>query len=386
VSTIGPLLAFGDAVANTVGDAIIASRQTSAAPAAGLGAGLLLLVQDDAGGFQDAARIAGVLRNVTPATADGELQFFTRTAGAALSERYRIDGTGNLTMRGDFDFTAATDNQGDLGTATLRWATVTANAHRVFAVAGDPNPTAKISSSTLSLGKDTADALSWTLTVGTVSGRADMGSGNLLASIGAAAFKNYNAVGEANERMALAPSTLSFGAGAAAVVDLSIGRGLVSGVAHWQMSGGNVLDAIGAGSFDVRGAVAHVNAQASLNATSLRFGAGGATAPDVRVARTLAQELTIDDNNAGAADINVVPVADGNGNIGTAAKRWKLVRAVTITSGDLGFDDAGCALCGRGFAVSEDLVLRVVAIEPDVHGSMTRTVPVHQHCAARGRA
>jgi len=49
--------------------------------------------------------------------------------------------------------------------------------------------------------------------------------------------------------------------------------------------------------------------------------------------------LTIDDNNAGAADINVVPVADNNGNVGTAAKRWKLVRAVTITPGRLTFAD-----------------------------------------------
>jgi hypothetical protein len=42
--------------------------------------------------------------------------------GNTPTERWRFENAGNLTMQGNYDFTPATDNQGDVGTASLRWA------------------------------------------------------------------------------------------------------------------------------------------------------------------------------------------------------------------------------------------------------------------------
>jgi len=39
-----------------------------------------------------------------------------------------------------------------------------------------------------------------------------------------------------------------------------------------------------------------------------------------------------------AGDLNIIPNTDNTGNIGTGAKRWKLVRAVTVTTGDLNLE------------------------------------------------
>ncbi len=73
---------------------------------------------------------------------------------------------------------------------------------------------------------------------------------------------------------------------------------------------------------------------------------------------------------------------DNNSNVGTAAKRWKLVRAVTITSGDIGFDDPLCVLCKRVFEEDQNLVLHVIRVEMEKGGRVTKTVPVHEHCRA----
>lgn len=70
------------------------------------------------------------------------------------------------------------------------------------------------------------------------------------------------------------------------------------------------------------------------------------------------------------------------GSIGDAQNRWQLVRAVTITSGDVCFDDQACQICGNPFEEGDDLVLRVIRIEPDgdTGRRLTRTVPAHHGC------
>ena len=245
---------------------------------------------------------------------------------------------------------------------------------------GDVNATAQFTGSQMDLGAGGATAVDSTI-LRQAANVFETGSGDAFYAVNAILGRR-NASGDVNATAQFTGSQMDLGAGGATAVDSTILRQAAN---VFETGSGDAFFAVNA-VIGRKTASGDANAVALFGIGNVLLGAGGATAPDVRIARTSPQTLTIDDNNAGAADINVVPVADGNGNIGTAAKRWKLVRAVTITSGDLGFDDAGCALCGRGFAVSEDLVLRVVAIEPDVHGSMTRTVPVHQHCAARGRA
>lgn len=72
----------------------------------------------------------------------------------------------------------------------------------------------------------------------------------------------------------------------------------------------------------------------------------------------------------------IMPSADNQGNIGNNGQRWALVRAVTITSGDLGFEEQICPKCDEAFVVGDALVLLVKAL----HDLGTLTVPIHLRC------
>lgn len=114
--------------------------------------------------------------------------------------------------------------------------------------------------------------------------------------------------------------------------------------------------------------------------TSLGFLRSAANVLDLSVAATSRFRW----NSTGTGEY--IPPVDDNGSIGTATNRWTLVRAVTITSGDLAFDDEACAVCRRGFAVNDNVVLRVHKVaEETLKGGKTRpvtyTVPCHQRCA-----
>jgi hypothetical protein len=82
-------------------------------------------------------------------------------------------------------------------------------------------------------------------------------------------------------------------------------------------------------------ASADANPGSRLGTTALLMGAGGATALDLSLSRTGTREWSFGDNAGGAADIDVIPIIDNVNNLGTAAKRWKLIRGVTVTAGDL---------------------------------------------------
>lgn len=119
----------------------------------------------------------------------------------------------------------------------------------------------------------------------------------------------------------------------------------------------------------------------TINGGSIELGLGGATVPDIVMKRSAtAKTLILDDG--GGLGIDVVPDTDNTGSIGTGNLRFALVRAVTITSGDVCFDDQTCKVCGQPFAEGEDLVLRVIRIEPDGDSGrrLTRTVPAHHGC------
>jgi len=125
-----------------------------------------------------------------------------------------------------------------------------------------------------------------------------------------------------------------------------------------------------------------VEMRSTLPGGEIRMGVGGVAlnVPDVYLSRTSAGTLTVDDGAGNG--ITIVPSVNGTGNVGTAAKRFSLVRAVTITSGDVCFDDQTCQVCGQPFAEGDDLVLRVIRIEPDgdTGRKLTRTVPAHHGC------
>jgi hypothetical protein len=80
-------------------------------------------------------------------------------------------------------------------------------------------------------------------------------------------------------------------------------------------------------SYLVYAAAGDANASTSLTSQTLLFGAGGASAADLRVRRTAASTLAFDNNGAGAATL--VPATDAAGAFGTASLRWSDVVANT---------------------------------------------------------
>lgn len=83
------------------------------------------------------------------------------------------------------------------------------------------------------------------------------------------------------------------------------------------------------------------------------------------------KKITIVDAGEG-----VYPETDGTKEVGNATKRWGLVRAVTITSGDLGFEETACYLCKKPFALEDEIILVVTSISR----VEIRCVPAHRKC------
>jgi len=76
-----------------------------------------------------------------------------------------------------------------------------------------------------------------------------------------------------------------------------------------------------------------------------------------------------------------IPPADNQGSVGTAARRFALVRATTITSGDLAFEDEACPKCGTGFEEDDEIVLKVYKVKADDEGRrVSYSVPMHSRC------
>jgi hypothetical protein len=72
------------------------------------------------------------------------------------------------------------------------------------------------------------------------------------------------------------------------------------------------------------------------------------------------------------------PATDGYSYVGTATYRFNLVRAVTVTTGDLGFEERRCLVCGREFREGDAVVLKVRRVDGD--NMQMLLVPVHAEC------
>jgi hypothetical protein len=79
-----------------------------------------------------------------------------------------------------------------------------------------------------------------------------------------------------------------------------------------------------------------------------------------------------------STDHTLEPATDGYSYIGTASYRFRYIRGVSVISGDLGFEDRRCLVCGREFREGDAVVLKVRKVDPD-HLQML-CVPVHAEC------
>jgi len=84
--------------------------------------------------------------------------------------------------------------------------------------------------------------------------------------------------------------------------------------------------------------------------------------------------MPIDSNT----DHTLVPYTDTYSYIGTATRRFYQVRALYVTSGDLGFEEMHCMVCGKPFKENDSIVLKVRKIDKDNRQMLT--VPVHVEC------
>lgn len=75
---------------------------------------------------------------------------------------------------------------------------------------------------------------------------------------------------------------------------------------------------------------------------------------------------------------HVRPFSDGYSYIGDSEHRFNLVRAITITQGDLGFEEMRCMVCGKPFKENDSIVLKVRKVDKD--NRQILTVPVHAEC------
>jgi len=74
-------------------------------------------------------------------------------------------------------------------------------------------------------------------------------------------------------------------------------------------------------------------------------------------------------------DRNWRPNTDDMANVGTDSYRFSLVRAVTITSGQLGFEEKSCFKCGEPFEEGDAVLLLVRNVS-----NVTATIPIHEKC------
>jgi hypothetical protein len=77
-------------------------------------------------------------------------------------------------------------------------------------------------------------------------------------------------------------------------------------------------------------------------------------------------------------DATIRPQTDGCSYIGGDTYRFNLVRAITITPGDLGFEEDRCMVCGEPFKENDSIVLKVRKLDPEHRQILT--VPVHAKC------
>lgn len=86
-----------DDAATGVTDVLTVGHATTGIAGSGIGTGVLLQAENDAGTAADAARVTAVLTDAGSGTEASELRFSTRTGGGALTHVATLDGAGTLT-------------------------------------------------------------------------------------------------------------------------------------------------------------------------------------------------------------------------------------------------------------------------------------------------
>jgi hypothetical protein len=247
-------------------------------------------------------------------------------------------------------------------------------------------------------------AIGWGAAVSGISGSAF--GGNATASAGSATAFGNGATASATNSIAFGQSTTAshassfcwgvgavttatnqgvFGSASIPLTSLFFGQGVSSATPSatitWTVTGGSGAAVTGS-DWLISGSLA---GDAATGGGDLAFAVAIAGTGTTRT--TIASILAASGNIELSGDRQFIPAVDDDWSVGTAARRFTLVRAVTITSGDIGFDDAGCSICGRELATDDDLVLRVRDRDPA--GTLRRvsyTVPVHAACAGWTRA
>ena len=74
----------------------------------------------------------------------------------------------------------------------------------------------------------------------------------------------------------------------------------------------------------------------------------------------------------------LVPYVDGYSYIGTSTNRFYYIRGLTVVSGDIGFEDRRCLVCGREFKEGDAVVLKVRKVDDE--NMQVLAVPVHAEC------
>lgn len=81
------------------------------------------------------------------------------------------------------------------------------------------------------------------------------------------------------------------------------------------------------------------------------------------------------DKSGNFTTIGSAAPSDNAKDWGDATHRWKLVRGVTITSGDYAYEEQSCPLCGKNFKLGDFIKTIVVKTNPHTH-----VIPVHENC------
>lgn len=85
-----------DAGTADIVNTVTVSRGSTGTAADGFGASIVFTLDDDAGAQNDAARIGGLMTDVSAGSFVSALNFYTSTGGAAPAERMRITGAGDV--------------------------------------------------------------------------------------------------------------------------------------------------------------------------------------------------------------------------------------------------------------------------------------------------
>jgi hypothetical protein len=112
-------ITVNDATNNATSTVLTVSHTTSGTPTNGLGPCINFAGEDSANAVEVLSSVCGAFSDVTTTSEDGFIALFTRAAGAALTERLRVNSTGEVGIGKTATVGVELDVQGDTATSTL---------------------------------------------------------------------------------------------------------------------------------------------------------------------------------------------------------------------------------------------------------------------------